>query len=32
LIGKIEKNLASKHDFVVKEHNIDFYGLCKDCR
>jgi Fur family ferric uptake transcriptional regulator len=32
LIGKIEKNLARKHDFVVKEHNIDFYGLCKDCR
>ncbi len=32
LIGKIEKNLARKHDFEVKEHNIDFYGLCKDCR
>lgn len=32
LIGKIEKNLARKHDFVVKEHSIDFYGLCKNCR
>ena len=32
LIGKIEKNLARKHNFVVKNHNIDFYGLCKDCR
>ena len=32
LIRKIEKNLARKNDFVVKDYNIDFYGLCKNCR
>lgn len=32
LVGKIEKNLARKYNFIVKDHNIDFYGLCKDCR
>lgn len=32
LVGKIEKNLAIKYDFTVKDHNIDFYGLCKNCR
>jgi len=32
LIGKIEKNLARKYNFIVKDHNIDFCGLCKDCR
>ena len=32
LIGKIEKNLSKKYNFMVKNHNIDFYGLCKNCR
>jgi len=32
LIGKIEKNLSKKYNFMVKSHNIDFYGLCKGCR
>ena len=32
LVRKTEKNLAKKYNFIVKDHNIDFYGLCKDCR
>ena len=32
LVKKIEKNLAKKYDFLAQDHNIDFYGLCKDCR
>lgn len=32
LVRKAEKNLARKYDFIVQDHNIDFYGLCKDCQ
>jgi len=32
LVKKIEKNLSRKYSFQVKNHNIDFYGLCKDCK
>jgi Fur family ferric uptake transcriptional regulator len=32
LVKKIEKNLSRKYSFLVKNHNIDFYGLCKDCK
>jgi len=32
LIRKTEKNLARKYNFIVQDHNIDFYGLCKNCR
>jgi Fur family ferric uptake transcriptional regulator len=32
LISKAEKSLARKYNFLVQDHNIDFYGLCKDCR
>lgn len=32
LVKKAEKNLAGKYHFLVQDHNIDFYGLCKDCQ
>lgn len=32
LVRKAEKNLARKYHFIVHDHNIEFYGLCKDCR
>jgi len=32
LVRKVEKNLARKYNFKVQDHNIDFYGLCNDCR
>lgn len=32
LIKKAEKNIAGKYNFQVQDHNIEFYGLCKNCR
>jgi len=32
LIKKVEKNLARKYNFLVQDHIIEFYGLCKDCK
>jgi Fur family ferric uptake transcriptional regulator len=32
LIKKTEETLARKHDFLILDHNIEFLGLCKDCR
>ena len=32
LIRKTEKNLARKYNFIVQDHNIEFYGLCKYCQ
>lgn len=31
LIKKIEKELARKYSFEIKNHNIQFYGLCDKC-
>lgn len=31
LVKEAEKNIAGKYKFQVKDHNIEFYGLCKDC-
>jgi|BioPla2DNA2_1021312.scaffolds.fasta_scaffold00018_48 Fur family ferric uptake transcriptional regulator len=31
LIKKTEKELAKKYDFTVRNHTIQFYGLCKKC-
>ncbi|MDH5705687.1 MAG: transcriptional repressor [Candidatus Aminicenantes bacterium] len=31
-IKKIEESLASKHNFNVLGHNIEFYGLCDKCK
>jgi len=32
LVKEAEKNIAGKYNFQVKDHNIEFYGLCKDCQ
>ncbi len=32
LVGKTTETLAKKHDFRILDHNIDFLGLCKNCR
>lgn len=32
LIQKIESTLEKKYDFEVQGHNIEFYGLCKNCK
>ena len=32
LVKKTEKNLAQKYNFAVHDHNIEFYGLCENCR
>jgi Fur family ferric uptake transcriptional regulator len=32
LVRKAEENLVQKYNFVVQDHNIEFYGLCKDCQ
>lgn len=32
LVKKIEKTLQEKYKFDVQGHNIEFYGLCKECR
>lgn len=31
LIKKTEKELAKKYGFAIKNHTIQFYGLCKRC-
>ena len=32
LINKIEETLTKKHNFEVRDHNIEFYGLCEKCK
>lgn len=32
LVKKTEASLAKKHDFKIMDHNIEFYGLCPDCK
>lgn len=32
LVRKTEERLAQKHGFLIRDHNIEFLGLCKDCR
>lgn len=31
-VKKAEENIAGKYNFLVQDHNIDFFGLCKDCQ
>ncbi len=31
-VKKAEENVARKYNFLVQDHNIDFFGLCKDCQ
>jgi len=32
LVKKTEESLAKKHNFVITDHNIEFLGLCEECR
>jgi Fur family ferric uptake transcriptional regulator len=32
LIRKTEETLAKKHNFLIRDHNIEFLGLCENCR
>jgi Fur family ferric uptake transcriptional regulator len=32
LVKKIEEVLSKKHNFKIKTHNLQFYGLCKECQ
>ena len=32
LVRKTEEILAHKHGFLIRDHNIEFLGLCADCR
>ncbi len=32
LIKKTEDTLSKKHNFVINDHNIEFYGMCEQCR
>jgi Fur family ferric uptake transcriptional regulator len=32
LIKKTEKVLAKKYNFLIKDHKIEFFGLCEKCR
>ena len=31
-VKKAEEKAAGKYNFLVQGHNIDFFGLCKDCQ
>ena len=32
LLDDIEKEIESKYNFKIHDHNVMFYGLCKDCK
>ena len=32
LVRKTEGILTEKHGFLIRDHNIEFFGLCKECR
>lgn len=32
LVKKTEETLTKKHNFLITDHNIEFLGICKDCR
>ena len=31
LLDDIEKEIESKYNFKIHDHNVMFYGICKDC-
>ncbi len=31
-IEKLQLEIAQKHDFVIKDHRLELYGLCGDCQ
>ena len=32
LVRRTEERLARKHGFLIRDHNIEFLGLCAECR
>jgi Fur family ferric uptake transcriptional regulator len=32
LVRKTEERLSQKHGFLIRDHNIEFLGLCQECR
>lgn len=32
VIPSIERHIEQQHNFMVKYHSLEFFGLCKDCR
>lgn len=32
LLGELEKNIEDNYEFKVLNHNVKFYGICKDCK
>ncbi len=32
MVPKIEKEIARDHDFLIKRHTLEFFGLCKNCQ
>ncbi len=32
LVKEEAKSIKRKYKFIVQDHNIEFYGLCKDCQ
>ena len=32
LVRRTEQRLATKHGFLIRDHNIEFLGLCGECR
>ncbi len=31
-IGELEKDIKKKKGFLVRQHSLEFFGLCKDCQ
>ncbi|MFS8775248.1 transcriptional repressor [Synechococcus sp. W65.1] len=31
-VGDLEEQLASRYQFVIEYHVLDFYGICAECR
>ena len=32
LVKKTEERLTKKYNFIVQDHNIEFFGICKKCK
>lgn len=32
LLENLEEEILKKNDFIVQDHRVKFYGLCKNCR
>jgi Fur family ferric uptake transcriptional regulator len=31
-VPQMEKELAMKHEFLIKRHSLEFFGLCSSCQ